>query len=102
MNESILFQDFHCKTWDPSFQTFVIFAVILPNIAIVIPVPIKIVPIVTALQACHKHEVVTRPSIRKLWKVGRVHIGLITGHASTSRAPCCIWFPFGPVSIFDK
>ena len=45
---------------------YFLFRFTLPNIAIVIPVPIKIVPIVTARQACHKHEVVTRPSIRKL------------------------------------
>ena len=71
--------------------TLLLFRFTLPNIAMVIPVPIKIVPIVTARQACHKQEVVTRPSIRKLWKVGMVHIGLIDGrHASTSRASGCI------------
>ena len=74
----------------------------LPNIAIVIPVIIIMVPIVTARQACHKQEVVTRPSIRKLWKVGMVTNGLGAGVGADSMSICDPLVPFKPLSILDR
>ena len=60
------------------------------------------VPIVTALQACHKHDVVTRPSIRKLWKVGMVTNGLGAGAGADSMSICDPLVPFKPLSILDR